>query len=481
MRRASTMAKLQRTASIAQLRRTYTTTFSPQGSVRRAARKFAVPRALLWFALVLIVGGGIFSLLERDQEVRSRRALADFLQRMHATLGADEFHELVAFLGRVDDRVAEEMARTNLSVQEAQPLPAVLAPHDWDWVGACFFCFTAATTIGYGNFTPQTGSGKAFLVVYAFIAIPSCLNAFAEISDRVLDLLARRMRRSMMFEKRIHQAFSMFDSDRSGKLDRGEVRNAMRILGYSVDDADHGSALRESFERGFTACDPDGDNALDLDEFRSFVLTVAPDAALKVELVLSKGYVVLFASAIFVAIVGLATLAFSAFYAAEDWSGLDDFYFTIVTFTTIGFGDLSPDPHPGWFAAIFIAFTFFGLGITATLVRAASDPAFDVSATARGLAPRSWDALVSTWQMLQAKAVDVLGLPNALRPARAQPVVTQRDDLRVEAQPARGGFAAAVASVAANDDPTPAGTSTEASDARAPSEGAPEVELVSTT
>ena len=60
-------------------------------------------------------------------------------------------------------------------------------------------------------------------------------------------------------------------------------------------DAD-GQELAEHFDRGFTACDPDGDNALDLDEFRSFVLTVAPDAAVKVELVLSKGYVVIFAS-----------------------------------------------------------------------------------------------------------------------------------------------------------------------------------------
>ena len=35
----------------------------------------------------------------------------------------------------------------------------------------------------------------------------------------------------MVFEKRIQQAFLMFDADRSGKLDRAEVRNAMRILG----------------------------------------------------------------------------------------------------------------------------------------------------------------------------------------------------------------------------------------------------------
>ena len=70
----------------------------------------------------------------------------------------------------------------------------------------------------------------------------------------------------------------------------------MRILGYGLDDTEHGKDLAARFDRGFTACDPNNDNALDLDEFREFVKTVAPDAAVKIELVLSKGYTVLIAT-----------------------------------------------------------------------------------------------------------------------------------------------------------------------------------------
>ena len=96
--------------------------------------------------------------------------------------------------------------------------------------------------------------------------------------------------------------------------------------------------------------DPDADGALDVDEFRQFVLTVAPDAAAKVEMMLSKGYVVLLALGIFVVAVSLSTVIFSAFYEAEEWSSLDAFYFTIVTFTTIGsvaveLTDSPPPPH----------------------------------------------------------------------------------------------------------------------------------------
>lgn len=100
----------------------------------------------------------------------------------------------------------------------------------------------------------------------------------------------------------------------------------MRTLGYAVDEQTedaHGETLRERFERAFTASDPNGDNELDQTEFRSFVLTVAPDAAVKLELALSKGYVAVSAAAVFLVIVALATLSFSAFYQAEDWSVAD--------------------------------------------------------------------------------------------------------------------------------------------------------------
>ena len=58
----------------------------------------------------------------------------------------------------------------------------------------------------------------------------------------------------------------------------------------------------------------------------------------------------------------MAQVIFSAFYSAEHWTPLDAFYFTVVSYSTIGFGDFSPDPHPSWFAAIFIVTTGAALG-----------------------------------------------------------------------------------------------------------------------
>lgn len=161
-------------------------------------------RALVFFAITLLFGGAIFSALEHDRETSHRAALGDFLRRMHDALTPEQFHELIGYLDQ-SDRVAEELIRARLPNKTGDPLPAALAPHDWDFVGACFFCFTAATTIGYGNYTPKTDGGKMFLVFYALIAIPSCLNAFAHITDRALALLARRFRKRQVFDKRIRE------------------------------------------------------------------------------------------------------------------------------------------------------------------------------------------------------------------------------------------------------------------------------------
>jgi voltage-gated potassium channel len=412
-------------APVSRLRRTYTTALLEQKK-RSGRRRLAVVRALLYFSCVLLLGGAIFSALERDNEVRERQSMAGFLTRMQAALPADEFSELVGFLAIRDDRVAEELHRgVNLSTPEIGST-FLLAPHDWDFVGAFFFCFTAATTIGYGNYTPRTSGGKAFLVVYAFVAIPACLSAFAEISDRALEHMQQRFRRRMIFEKRIQEAFQAFEAEHSGGLQRAEATKAIHVLGYTVGGSGHGDVTTEQFEHSFAACDLDGDGALSLDEFRAFVLTVAPDAAVTLELVLSKGYVVLLAAATFGVIVALSTLVYGVFYEREDWSPLDALYFTIVTFTTIGFGDFSPDPHPGWFACIFIVVTFVGHGITATLVRAAYDPAFNAAATARGLAPRQWAALVAIAHGLRTRVIDVLGLPASWRPSTDATILAPR-------------------------------------------------------
>ena len=61
----------------------------------------------------------------------------------------------------------------------------------------------------------------------------------------------------------------------------------------------------------------------------------------------------------------------------EDWSWLDSFYFTIITLTTVGYGDLSPTT-PG--SKIFtVAYLIVGIGLLLTFVERVASHAVEGS------------------------------------------------------------------------------------------------------
>ena len=69
----------------------------------------------------------------------------------------------------------------------------------------------------------------------------------------------------------------------------------------------------------------------------------------------------------------VSILAFGTiFYSiVEDWSPLDSLYFSVVTLTTIGYGDFAPKTALGKFVTIF--YIFAGLGIIATFIGTVAD------------------------------------------------------------------------------------------------------------
>ncbi len=70
-----------------------------------------------------------------------------------------------------------------------------------------------------------------------------------------------------------------------------------------------------------------------------------------------------------IVIFALIVLAGGAFFyhhvESMDW--VDSFYFSVITLTTVGYGDLSPQTDIGKIFTIF--YVFVGVGIIATLAR----------------------------------------------------------------------------------------------------------------
>ncbi len=70
------------------------------------------------------------------------------------------------------------------------------------------------------------------------------------------------------------------------------------------------------------------------------------------------------------------------FHFQEGLRWLDALYFTVITLTTVGYGDISPQTDPGKiFAMIYI---LVGLGIIAALVGVVADLALESAKEVRG-------------------------------------------------------------------------------------------------
>ena len=82
------------------------------------------------------------------------------------------------------------------------------------------------------------------------------------------------------------------------------------------------------------------------------------------------------------ALVAVTLLSGTLFYRqAEGWSLLDSLYFSVVTLTTVGYGDLSPSTAAG--KVFTILYIFVGLSIVLGFVNAVAERSLERRSTAR--------------------------------------------------------------------------------------------------
>jgi len=56
----------------------------------------------------------------------------------------------------------------------------------WTYFGSLYFAYTSLLTIGYGDFSPQSNSGKAFFVFWSLLAIPSLTILISNMGDTII-------------------------------------------------------------------------------------------------------------------------------------------------------------------------------------------------------------------------------------------------------------------------------------------------------
>lgn len=53
----------------------------------------------------------------------------------------------------------------------------------WSWIDSIYFTVITLTTVGYGDFSPQTDTGKIFAIIYIFVGIGIILNFIQVVYD----------------------------------------------------------------------------------------------------------------------------------------------------------------------------------------------------------------------------------------------------------------------------------------------------------
>ncbi|XP_066922348.1 uncharacterized protein [Clytia hemisphaerica] len=113
----------------------------------------------------LLLGALVFRALEHEDEDPNARDTLAF-ERKQLQL---EFNISDVRLKRFEDLVRKRR-------QE---------PKDWDYYQSLYFASTVTTTIGYGHITPQTQSGRIFLIIFALIGIPLNILALASVGEHI--------------------------------------------------------------------------------------------------------------------------------------------------------------------------------------------------------------------------------------------------------------------------------------------------------
>ncbi|CCE64600.1 hypothetical protein TPHA_0I00940 [Tetrapisispora phaffii CBS 4417] len=58
----------------------------------------------------------------------------------------------------------------------------------WSYFNSLYFCFLCLLTIGYGDFAPSTGAGRAFFVIWAILAVPLMSAIISTVGDTLFTL-----------------------------------------------------------------------------------------------------------------------------------------------------------------------------------------------------------------------------------------------------------------------------------------------------
>ncbi|CAH8510765.1 unnamed protein product [Schistosoma turkestanicum] len=211
-----------------------------------------------------------------------------------------------------------------LDVKPSTNCTAILNTSDgskWNLINAIFFCVTVITTIGYGHIAPVTFWGRITCIIYAIIGIPLMLIYLAIIGN----LLARGFRTIFLNLICCRCFYDII------KRKRQQRRKLMRQWEESLRLHEEEEARRRGLSLPPKKIQSNIDDDYDSDDDEDDENRIDDGAKLHVPLTIS------------VIVLSIYTIIGAMIFPTwEDWSTANAAYFSFITISTIGFGDLVP-------------------------------------------------------------------------------------------------------------------------------------------
>uniref|UniRef100_A0A8D8UMB9 TWiK family of potassium channels protein 18 n=2 Tax=Cacopsylla melanoneura TaxID=428564 RepID=A0A8D8UMB9_9HEMI len=248
----------------------------------------------------------------------------------------------------------EELKRWEDKVIKFNALPK---NRTWTYWGSVFYSGTVYTTIGYGNISPSTSTGRWFTIAYAIFGIPLFLIVLADFGK----LFTRGIKFMWAYVRRVYYTGSCRKVRRTAP-----VQEVMKGVKMVVDVA-------QNLRRPSQVMSPEEQKRMGAFGNQTPGTGGATPALSSYEI--DEEFNLPISLALLILLLYIFTGAVAFVQWEKSWSVFDSFWFVFVSMSTIGFGDIVPQ-NPKFMMAT-VGYLIFGLALTSMCINVVQEKLSD--------------------------------------------------------------------------------------------------------